>query len=306
MSARTELAAQLASPAGLGRLLTLIENDAAERARILAELPEVATPAHRIGVTGSPGVGKSTLLARLVPLLGRAAILAIDPTSEQTGGAVLADRFRWNELPPGVFVRSLASRGSLAGVSAGTDASARVLEAAGYNPVVIETVGVGQTGFEVRGLADTVVVLLSPESGDALQLLKAGLIETGDIFVVNKADRPGADALLTDLRSALEPAVHERSAEVWQPRVLAVSALEGEGIAELAQTIAEHRHWLADHPREESERGRKSALLAAARAHLDRQLAASLLDSTDLLARLNAGEIDLDAAALALLERMPR
>jgi LAO/AO transport system kinase len=299
MCAAIDISAELATAAGLGRLLTRIENDPAERARVLAGLPPRSRAAQPIGNTGSPGVGKSTLLARLVPLLsGKCAILAIDPTSEQTGGAVLGDRYRWNDLPESVFVRSLASRDSLAGVSAATDASARGLEAAGYGPILIETVGVGQTGFEVRNIADTVVVLLSPESGDALQLLKAGLIEAGDIFVVNKADRPGADALLTDLRAALEG---DRIG--WVRPVLAVSALDGEGINELAHAIEGHHQWNLSQPREQD---RRHALEAAARMHLDQQLSATLLDSRDLLERLNAGEIDLETAALALLARLPR
>ncbi|MDQ3022867.1 MAG: methylmalonyl Co-A mutase-associated GTPase MeaB [bacterium] len=263
MSAEVELAAALADPAALGRLLTRVENDATERKRILGMLPEVAQPAYRIGVTGSPGVGKSTLLAKLVPLLAvdgaRPAVLAIDPTSTHTGGAVLGDRFRWNELSEqGVFMRSLASRGSLGGTSAAAGAVLRVLDAAGYGPLVIETVGVGQIGFEISALADTVVVLLSPESGDALQLLKAGLIEAGNIFVVNKSDRPGAAALLSELRSALE-----KESEVatlgWQQRVLSVVAQSGAGVAELAAAISAHRLLLQALPADHSLRLRRAA-----------------------------------------------
>jgi LAO/AO transport system kinase len=304
MSASTELAAQLADPAGLGRLLTRIENDPAARREVLSTLAK-APRAHRVGITGAPGVGKSTLLARLVPLLhqARTALVAVDPSSPRSGGAVLADRFRWNELAAsGVFMRSLASRVSLGGTSLAARATVRVLEAAGYDPVVIETVGVGQTGAEICALADTVVFLLSPESGDSLQLLKAGLIEAGDIFVVNKGDRPGAEALLSDLRSALEL---EGDRDGWQPPVLQVSALNGDGSEDLARAIGEHRQYLKATEASGEARSRRIAqeLLMAARAAAEDQLSATLAASPDLLASVVSGALDIDSAAAELLRR---
>jgi LAO/AO transport system kinase len=345
MSAATELAAQLRDAASLGRLLTRVENDPAYRAELLAQLPTVEQRAHRIGITGSPGVGKSTLLGRLIPLLASGhdrassttsdaanrgqgsgvkgqgsqaqtsqhasdesmplepgtlnlgpAVLAIDPTSAQTGGAVLADRFRWNDLPAGVFVRSLASRGSLAGVSAATDACARVLEAAGYDPIVIETVGVGQTGFDVRQLADTVVFLLSPESGDALQLLKAGLIETGDIFVVNKADRPGADALLTDLHNALEC-----ESATWLPPVLATVAETGTGVAQLTKSLREHRDWLSLHPKEFGQLHLRWQREGEVRALLAKLVECALASLEQVLPQLMSGDLSAKQAANLLI-----
>lgn len=347
--------------AELGRLLSRIENDPAERARVLAELPVPTNAAHRIGITGSPGVGKSTLLARLVPLLSSAAtaggrkgsagvpacdsaaaegrptvpaVLAVDPTSALSGGAVLADRYRWPELArAGVFIRSLASRGSLGGLSAATGAAARVLEAAGYDPIVIETVGAGQTGFEVLGLADTVVVLFSPESGDALQLLKAGLLEVGDIFAVNKSDRPGADTMLADLRGALETgsrgvsppttaeqrrrdissgtAEHARrdaaATADWQPPALALCAEDGSGVTELAAALAAHRDWLAALPAEHPRRLRRlrAELEYEVRALADTAVVSALHNhGAELLEKLRDGRITLAEAAAAVVRSL--
>jgi LAO/AO transport system kinase len=289
MSAHSDVFAELAEPARLGRLLTRIENDPAERRRVLAQLPTPDSPAHRIGITGSPGVGKSTLIGRLVPLIGgKPAILAVDPSSEQSGGAVLGDRYRWNELAGhGVFMRSLASRGSLGGVSAAAGAALRVLEAAGYGPLLVETVGVGQTGFEVTALVDTVVVLLSPESGDALQLLKAGLIETGDIFVVNKADRPGADALITELRAALESAEQSNR---WQPPVLSTVAETGEGVPELASAIEAHWQYLCALAPEDPQRVRK--VKAEISYEVRSAVAEAVQQSLDEVLSANPGVID--------------
>jgi LAO/AO transport system kinase len=277
---------------------------------LLAQLPTPNRPAHRIGITGSPGVGKSTLIGRLVPLIGgKPAILAVDPSSEQSGGAVLGDRYRWNELAgSGVFMRSLASRGSLGGVSAAAGAALRVLEAAGYGPLLIETVGVGQTGFEVSALVDTVVVLLSPESGDALQLLKAGLIEAGDIFVVNKADRPGADALLTELRAALEATdgVNGR----WQPLVVSTVAETGEGASELAAAIKSHWQYLSVLAPDDPERVRRvkaeisyevrSAVADALQQSLDEVLSSN----TGMIHSSGAREAMVRAVLTALTQRL--
>lgn len=259
----------LADQTRLGRLLSVLENQPLRAREMLAGLPDSARmrQAQRVGITGSPGVGKSTLLARLIQHWRaegrRSGIVAVDPSSPFSGGAIMADRLRWVELAgPDVFVRSLASRGSLGGVSAGAGAVASLIEAAGYDPLVIETVGVGQTGFDVLALADTIVVLFSPESGDGLQMLKAGMLEAGDIIAVNKSDRPGAEVMLREIRNALElPAgdgVHDwldsaGQAATWETRVLPLVASSGEGVPELAGAIAAHQAWLSalpvEHPR---------------------------------------------------------
>ena len=209
MSRRIEPSA-LGGQLGLGRLLSELEAGGEGAQEILAALPKPAGPCHRLGITGTPGVGKSTLLDHLIALLRaqgeRVGVIAVDPTSPLTGGAILADRLRLSRhsTDDGVFIRSLASRGSLGGVAPAASAVAAVLEAAGYSRVLIETVGMGQTGYDVASLADTVAVLLSPEAGDAVQLLKAGVLEVGDVFAVNKSDRPGAEALIAEIEASLD------------------------------------------------------------------------------------------------------
>ncbi|MBN2081747.1 methylmalonyl Co-A mutase-associated GTPase MeaB [bacterium] len=267
----------LADPVSLGRLLTRLEDDPGAAREILAQLPAPPPGTHRIGITGSPGVGKSTLMGRLIQRYRRndfpVGVVAVDPTSPLTGGAILGDRIRLGDVQadPGVFIRSLGSRGSLGGVTPGASAVAGTLEAAGYRRILIETVGVGQTGYDVICLADTVIALFSPEAGDGVQLLKAGILEIGDIFVVNKSDRPGAELMFKEISQSLEisqltaadrlhhgPAASEEQVpdapvDCWHPPVLAVSARDDEGVAEVLAAAESHRDWLAglpaDHPR---------------------------------------------------------
>ena len=197
--------------AALARLLSVIESGGADARAALAALPGAApASAWMVGITGAPGAGKSTLTDRLVAVLRRAgeqvAVLAIDPSSPFTGGAILGDRVRMqsHESDPGVFVRSMATRGHLGGLSSATPHAVRVLDAAGFDRVVIETVGVGQVEVEIAGAADTTVVVVKPGWGDAIQAGKAGLLEVGDVFVVNKADRDGVAATVRDLNGMLE------------------------------------------------------------------------------------------------------
>lgn len=299
----------------LGRLLSLVETNTQQAQEILAGLPAPPAPAHRIGITGSPGVGKSTLLNQFITHLRQAGhrvgVVAVDPTSPFSGGALLGDRLRLSAhmTDPGVFIRSLGSRGSLGGVTPGASAVAAVLEAAGYDRVLLETVGVGQTGYDVVCLADTVVVLFSPEGGDGVQLLKAGILEIGDVFAVNKSDRPGAEALLKEIElnfdlnapmpaelahhglSAMPgaPAVAGTSAPglaaaAWRSPALRLVASTGEGVAELAAAIEQHRLWLAalapGHPRRRQRVAREIAFVI-------RNELARLLDGA-LAARLDA------------------
>ncbi|MCH7472947.1 methylmalonyl Co-A mutase-associated GTPase MeaB [bacterium] len=257
--------AELRDETRLGRLLTRVEQDPHGAIEVLQALPKPDHPAYRLGVTGPPGVGKSTLLERIIQAWKeeghRVAALAVDPTSAFTGGAILADRLRMaGQAVDGVFVRSLASRGSHGGLPAAAPAVARVLEAAGYDHLIVETVGIGQTGHDVISLVDTVLVLLSPEGGDWVQAIKAGLLEVGDVYAVNKSDRPGAEAMLDVARTGLDlsPSASRESADMaqneeWTPPVHRLVATTGEGVAGVLEAIEAHRTWLAalphDHPR---------------------------------------------------------
>ncbi len=221
----------------LARALTVVENDADEGAALLDALRVGRAPAHRVGVTGPPGVGKSTLLGRLAVswrgLGRRVGVLAVDPTSPFRGGALLGDRVRLGDLAgdPDVFVRSLATRGAFGGLSAATEDLADVLEAAGFDPVLIETVGVGQAEVEIARAADTTVLVLAPGGGDEVQAMKAGLLEAADLIVVNQADREGAERMVNTLRSGLGLADRE------PPPVLLTVATTGEGVAALLEAI---------------------------------------------------------------------
>lgn len=227
----------------LARAISLVENEApAAEAVLSAAFPRTGRGV-RIGITGPPGAGKSTLTARLARVhreAGRTvAIVAVDPTSPFSGGALLGDRVRMFELSgdEGVFIRSMASRGSLGGLAGTTSDVCDVLEAAGFERILIETVGVGQSELEVAGAADTTLVVLVPESGDAVQAMKAGLMEIGDVFAVNKADREGAERAAHALRSMLHLGARR---DEWEPPVCLTVAQSGQGIAELEATMARH------------------------------------------------------------------
>ncbi|HYN56929.1 MAG TPA: methylmalonyl Co-A mutase-associated GTPase MeaB [Motilibacterales bacterium] len=237
-------------PRSVGRLITLVEDGAPQLRALMAALAPRSGAAHVVGLTGSPGVGKSTTTSALVGQFRavgrRVGVLAVDPSSPFSGGALLGDRIRMQEhaTDPGVFIRSMASRGHLGGLASTTPQAVRVLDAAGCDPVLVETVGVGQSEVEVAGEADTTIVLLAPGMGDGIQAAKAGILEVGDIFVVNKADRDGADSTARELRHmiSLGPSGHVGA---WKPPVLKVIATRGEGLAALVEAIDNHRAWLA-------------------------------------------------------------
>jgi len=234
----------------LARLITQVENRTAALPAIMQAVYPRAHGAYVVGVTGPPGAGKSTVVDRLTVLLraegATVGVVAVDPSSPFTGGAVLGDRIRMqaHALDPGVFIRSMATRGSHGGLARATGDTITLLAAAGYAWVLVETVGVGQTELDIMKLADTTVVVLVPESGDAIQTMKAGLMEAADVFLVNKADRSGAPALMAELTFAahlsLTSAASPKNIE-WEIPVLSAEAQRGVGIAELLADVRRHR-----------------------------------------------------------------
>lgn len=240
--------ARAGDPRMIARLISSIENGGAPARVTLRELAPYAGRAHVIGITGAPGVGKSTSTSALITALRargqRVAVLAVDPSSPFSGGALLGDRIRMQSHSgdAGVYIRSMASRGHLGGLAAATPRAVRVLDACDFDVVIIETVGVGQSEVEIAGTADTSIVLLAPGMGDGIQAAKAGILEIGDIFVVNKADREGADATARELRHMIDLG----SWGEWRPPVLKTVAAQGAGIDEVVAAIDDHRAWLAD------------------------------------------------------------
>ncbi|HEX2984543.1 MAG TPA: methylmalonyl Co-A mutase-associated GTPase MeaB, partial [Ignavibacteriales bacterium] len=232
----------------VARAITIIEGGNSHSQELLKLLYEKTGSAYRIGITGPPGAGKSTLTNQLTKYFrgeGKTvAIIAVDPTSPFTGGALLGDRVRMSEIgnDPGVFIRSMATRGSLGGLSKKTIDAADVLDAAGFDYIIFETVGVGQSELDIAKAADTTIVALVPESGDSIQAMKAGLMEIADFFVVNKSDRPGADSAVISLQTILGLRYHDE--HTWMPGILKTVASENKGIKEVADEIARHRGYL--------------------------------------------------------------
>ncbi|HEX4206692.1 MAG TPA: methylmalonyl Co-A mutase-associated GTPase MeaB [Ktedonobacteraceae bacterium] len=235
----------------LARMVTLIENEIPRARQYLAELHQHAGRAHIIGVTGAPGAGKSTLVTHLVRELRRrerkVGVVAIDPTSPFSGGAILGDRIRMMELAgdPNVFIRSMASRGSLGGLSAATRDVVRAMDAGGYDPIIIETVGTGQAEVEVMRTAQSVLVVVAPGMGDDIQAIKAGILEIADIFVVSKGDKPGADQTVAELSMllSLDP---QRRKTPWRIPILKTSAVKDEGIGKLVDAAQQHLQTLQE------------------------------------------------------------
>jgi LAO/AO transport system kinase len=237
----------------VARLISLVEDGSPLLREVTAALAPYAGHAHVVGITGAPGVGKSTSTSALVAAFRaqgrRVGVLAVDPSSPFSGGALLGDRVRMQEhaLDPGVFIRSMASRGHLGGLAAATPQAVRVLDAAGCDVVIVETVGVGQSEVEIAGAADTTLVLLAPGMGDGVQAAKAGILEIGDVFVVNKADRDGAQATARELRHMLTLGAGPRSGpaeDPWTPPILLTVAARAEGVDEVVTSITEHHAWL--------------------------------------------------------------
>jgi len=235
----------------VARLISLVEDASPLLRDVMAGLAPYAGHAQVVGITGSPGVGKSTSTSAMVTALRKAGkrvgVLAVDPSSPFSGGALLGDRVRMQDhaLDKDVYIRSMASRGHLGGLSWSTPQALRVLDAAGCDVILVETVGVGQSEVEVAGLADTTLVLLAPGMGDGIQAAKAGILEIGDLYVVNKADRDGADTVRRDLRNML--ALADRGDDVdayWKPPIVLTVAQTGQGVDEVVEKIDAHRTWM--------------------------------------------------------------
>jgi LAO/AO transport system kinase len=235
-------------PRAVARLISQVEDASPALREVMSLLTPHTGRAAVLGVTGSPGVGKSTTTSALVTAFRadgrRVGVLAVDPSSPFSGGALLGDRVRMQEhaTDPGVYIRSMATRGHLGGLAWATPQALRVLDAAGCDVVIVETVGVGQSEVEVAALADTTLVLLAPGMGDGIQAAKAGILEVGDVFVVNKADRDGADQVVRDLRSTIRLA--ERQPGDWREPIVKTVAVRGEGMAVLIEAIDKHRDWM--------------------------------------------------------------
>jgi LAO/AO transport system kinase len=302
-------AARAGDPRALARLVSLIEDASPLLRQVIKIVAPLTGHAHVVGLTGAPGVGKSTVTTALVRSYRargqRVAVLAVDPSSPFSGGALLGDRVRMQEhaTDDGVFIRSMASRGHLGGLAAATPQAVRILDAAGFDVVLVETVGVGQAEVEIASTADTALVVVAPGLGDSIQAAKAGILEIADIFVVNKSDRPGAHDVTRDLRNMLAMASYGPGD--WKPPIVGAAAVTGDGIDDLALAIDSHRGWLAEggelqRRRQARARGEISAIaVGELQRRADGLAGASRLD--ELAEQVCAGTLDPYAAADELI-----
>ncbi|MFF1693727.1 methylmalonyl Co-A mutase-associated GTPase MeaB [Streptomyces sp. NPDC058257] len=300
-------------PRAVARLISLVEGASPQLREVMAALAPLAGHAYVVGLTGSPGVGKSTSTSALVSAYRRTGkrvgVLAVDPSSPFSGGALLGDRVRMSEhaSDPGVYIRSMATRGHLGGLAWSAPQAIRVLDAAGCDVILVETVGVGQSEVEIASQADTSVVLLAPGMGDGIQAAKAGILEIGDVYVVNKADRDGADATARELNHMLGLG-ESRAAGDWRPPIVKTVAARGEGIDEVVEALEKHRAWM-------EERGVLAERRAARAAHEVETIAVTALRErigdlrgharlSALAERIVAGETDPYSAADELIDNL--
>ncbi len=297
----------------LAKAISLIENDEPAGWELVREVYPSTGRARIIGLTGPPGVGKSTLIGALTAEMRKAnrevAVLSIDPSSAFTKGALLGDRIRLSDhfLDAGVFIRSMASRGALGGLSEATLQAALLMDASGKDDVFIETVGVGQAEIDIVDHGDTVVLVLMPGSGDSIQALKAGVMEIPDVIVVNKADHPMTDTMIREIRGVLSLG----PSGPWRVPIVRTEATKGEGVAELAERISEHRAHIEAEGALEERRARnlRNEVLELAAARLRRSLEAGVADDpaiAELLDRVVRRELDPASAASEILERRDR
>ncbi|HEX6339729.1 methylmalonyl Co-A mutase-associated GTPase MeaB [Umezawaea sp.] len=304
--------ARAGQPRAVARLISLVE-DASPHLREVAEvLAPLTGRARVIGLTGPPGVGKSTSTSVLVSAFReqgkRVGVLAVDPSSPFSGGALLGDRVRMQDhaTDPGVFIRSMATRGHLGGLSWATPQALRVLDAAGFDVVLVETVGVGQSEVEVVSLADSTLVLLAPGMGDGIQAAKAGILEVADVFVVNKADRDGADATARDLKYMISLGRRDREGPSWRPPIVKTVAARGEGVTELVEAVDAHHAWMTEHGELERRRAQRAAseveaiAVAQLRSRIGDLRGGAALEQ--LAKRVAIGELDPYTAADHLIE----
>jgi LAO/AO transport system kinase len=305
-------AARDGSARAVARLISLVEDASPQLREVMALLAPHTGDAHVIGLTGSPGVGKSTSTSALVSAFRRrdqrVGVLAVDPSSPFSGGALLGDRVRMQDhaTDPGVFIRSMASRGQLGGLSWATPQALRVLDAAGCDVILIETVGVGQAEVEVASLADSTVVLLAPGMGDAIQAAKAGILEIADVFVVNKADRDGSEQTVRELKSMLSMGATDVAAGGWKPPVCKTVASRGEGIEDVVDVLEQHRTWSATSGERERRRAARARgeieaiALTELRARMDELRGRATLP--ELAEAVAAGRLDPYSAADQLIQ----
>jgi LAO/AO transport system kinase len=298
----------------VARLISLIEDGAPELRALAAALAPDTGRAQIVGITGPPGVGKSSTVSGLIAALRvagrRVGVLAVDPSSPFSGGALLGDRVRMQDhaTDSGVFIRSMATRGQLGGIAWATPQALRVLAAAGCAEVLVETVGVGQSEVEVAALADTTLVLLAPGMGDGVQAAKAGILEVADIFVVNKADREGADQTVRDLKHIISLGRQGCAGPGWRPPIVRTVATKAEGLDELVGAISEHREWMRGHGELDARRQRRAEaeVEAIAMAQLHGKLGDVLRGNAlpGLAKRVVVGELDVYRAADELIAEL--
>jgi len=289
----------------LARLLSLVEDESPQVRSVIKDLLSATGGTRIIGLTGAPGVGKSTMTGALVGAFRasghKVAVLAVDPSSPLTGGALLGDRIRMqaHATDDHVFIRSMANRGQLGGLAAATPQAIRVLDAAGFDLILVETVGVGQDEVDIASLADSVIVLVAPGMGDSIQAAKAGILEVADLFVVNKADKPDAQQVVRDLRNMI--ALAGRGEDDWKPPIVSTVAVRTEGIQELVSRLNQHWSWLNDTGELKHRRlaRAREELTALAFAALRGRLAGSRLD--ELAGQVADGTLDPFQAADELL-----